>query len=312
MSKIEINTKKTKASTESLADAPQKKKVRAMLTLVDKDDAVFKMTKEELKVSLANWFDACDPSLRKTCFGWGFSPKVAKEMHERRSVRKALEMYDTYYKDKPASLLADDKALCEGICPLHVFHIAAYEWSDDPDITYGSYEQQVLFFVMKHNLQKQTAVSIEKFVHRLLDLSYQLYVGEQYKEAGEDESGKIIWKKKTKIPHITKIEPHQQAAIGIFFFPNLQFLYKPKKEDTHYTLVCHEFKLGLASFCESLQQLDPRISPPHWRHECTGRNALDHAIAMFHKLLAYPESMELKFNEKPLTVVERMAFCAKF
>ena len=318
---IEINNKKTKASTEmeSLDGASQKKKVRAALTLVDEMDPVFKITKEELTASINKWFDDCDPSLRETCFGWGYYPMVAKEMHERRSATRTLSLYAEYYKDKAALLLENDKALCEGICPLHVFHIAAYEWSDRPNITYGSFEQQVLFFVMKHNLQQQKTTSMEKFVHRLLDLSYQIYRGDEYEKDGKDEQGKIVWKKKNMLAHITKIEPNQQAAVGIFFYPNLQFLYKRKAGDEKYALVCHEFKRGVDSFCESLQQLDERLSPPHygsfeWSHMVAGQKALDHALEKMHQFLEYPESSfrELKFNEKPLSIVQVTAFCAKF
>lgn len=156
---------------------------------------------------------------------------------------------------------------------------------------------------------------MEKFVLRLLNLSYHIKHAGDIEKDGEDEKGNIKWKK-AKPGDIKKIEPHQQAAMGIFFYPNLQFLFKRKDQGERYFLVCESIKYGVDSFCEVLQQLDERLRPSYrteWSHQHAGQRALDHALEKCHNALKYyPHWYDFKFNEKPLSIFQEMAFNVSF
>lgn len=110
---MDIDNKKKSKASEPLPVASGKRR-RREIVLTDQMDPVFLKTKEEVTESINKFFDDCDPALRNQGFGWGYTPSVAKDMHERVSAEKSLKMVE-YYKDKPASLLESDKALCEGM-----------------------------------------------------------------------------------------------------------------------------------------------------------------------------------------------------
>ena len=324
------NTKKTKASEEMLCNEMTKKPRRiAAQPFADLSDPIFAMTEDEIRQSLSDWFDACDTRLQNQGYGWAYTPSVAKDFVKSGKIRTCLD----YYKDKSAALLETDKALCEGLCNLHIFHIIAREWSARPTICYGSYETQVLLFVLKHATTRNKLDTKEagKVLIRLLDLSHAY--SSDYKwsihldaikakqealelgETVEENEPKTPPTKPVDEPRMPKVPLAQQAAVAIFFFPNLQFLYKEKEQKVTYRLACDNIKQGVESFAEALQQLDPSLTGGFygfsWSHMVAAQKALDHAINACDKSLSF-RFHELKLHDKPLSIKQEMAYVINF
>ncbi len=298
----EINNK-TKAPEESIDDTLTKK--------VRFTDPLELLTPENIGQNLGEWIDACDPLLREQSFGWGGPKVVANYIKNTDKMKSAWD----YYKEKNIAILESDKALCEQICDIHIFHIIAREWSARPDICYGSYEQQVLLYVIKHNLLLHKKDCLENFVHRLLVLSYE-YEHKYDFEYDRDENGKAICKKKESI--MKEIPLNQQASFAIFFYPNLQFLWK-KENETRYTLSCEDIKRGVDSFCQALKQVEPNLPPCGyygytWSVEYAAKKAIDHALEVYYEALPLSDCkyFRLKFNQKPISIAQEMAYCVKF
>lgn len=301
------NNKKIKASTaaEELDGAPEVKKARLSV----ETDPILQMSDEEINQSLSDWFDACDPALRQQSFGHENKNVVTDYINNKPPHWKSRSC-TTYYESAPLSMLVSDKALCEGICNLHIFHIIAKEWDQDPSRC--SYEQQLILFVVKHNLMlKKESVSMEKFVIRLLSLSYDYPRNLRYYQ---DENSVI------KIEHthprpMTEVQNSQSASVVIFFYPNLQFLFKREGEN-NYILACEDIKCGPDSFCEALQQLNPLInsngSDFHWSIKEATQKVFDQVLMKYNQYLKNPILYCLEFNKKPLCVTQEMAFCVSY
>ncbi len=300
----EINNK-TKAPEESIDDTLTKK--------VRFTDPLELLTPENIGQNLGEWIDACDPLLREQSFGWGGPKVVANYIKNTDKMKSAWD----YYKEKNIAILESDKALCEQICDIHIFHIIAKEWSARPDICYGSYEQQVMLYVIKHNLLLHKKDCLEKFVHRLLVLSYEYEHKYDFERDGEDENGKAIYKKKE--PVLKEIPLNQQASFAIFFYPNLQFLWK-KENETRYSLACEDIKRGVDSFCEVLKQVEPNLPVCGCNGfgcslEFAAKKAIDNALKVYYEALPSSYSainFRLKFNKKPLSITQETAYTVNF
>jgi len=173
------------------------------------------MEKEELKVVFQQWFDDCDPNLSISAYGWGLKSVI------KPFIENYTKSYKKYYGESDNEKLRKDLDLCRNVCSIHILHIIAKEWDRTPSICYGSYEQSCLFHVLKHYLVKANA-NIGAFLTRLLDLSY----------INENQD-------KVKKHPSSILARHHKLPLTIFFFENLQFLYKKGQK---YTLSAENIK----------------------------------------------------------------------
>lgn len=315
-----IENNKRKASDEMSNEMTRKQRKILNPLFADLDDPVFAVSVAVLRKLLANWFDACDPWLLEQGFGTGLTPNVAKDYVESVHIQTCID----YYRDKSAVLLEADKALCDGLCDLNIFHIIAREWTARPTSHFGSYEIQVLLFVLKHaiirkNLDREAAGRV---LVRLLDLSYAYSDAYQVlceREKQMTREGETMEEEKKPVdePRMPKIPIAQQATVAIFFFPNLQFLYRPLDDvDGPYALACdNNIKQGVESFTESLAQLDDNLirydNSFVWSHKTAAENAFTYAIANCNMALSF-RFRPLILNDKPLSIKQEMAYVASY
>lgn len=306
------NTKtsnKTKATDEiSSVEAKKPRTDEKQYDAVDMNDPLFAMSTQEIRQSLSDWVDACDPKFQEERYGNGPCPSVTKNLLNSHMVASCAE----YYRDKRADLLVKDKAPCDGICNLHILHVVARLWSWRPNICYGSFEIQVLSYVLKDTI-KRNNLDNEKagaLLIRLLDIAHA-YSSDYKKKDSVMVNG--IQKEE---PRLWRVPTNQHAAVAIFFYPNLQFLYKRKDDEYEaYQFASSDIKRDVESFTDALIQICDGfaigVNAYQWFHTVPATKALEYAIKKCDKSLQ-KRHRPLELHDTPLTVNKVTAYDVKF
>lgn len=261
-----------------------------------KEDSLFKMTENDIQVAFAQWFDDCDPSLRQQRYGWGSQDVINPYIKSHSSTDLCYEYYTRTREEQGEDddQFTKDKLLCEGICNLHIFHTIAREWIHRNHVCQGSYEQQVLFHVLKHNLVTKNADIT--FMIRLFD------VASKYN----------IYQKKP----VRNTPIYQQTALAIFLYPNLHFLVK--LPSNHYALSCENIK-EVSGFEEVIRQANTVDSGNNCvpfndkSYTRATKEALDYVIKKWDSFLQkrYPMSV-FQFKVRPLVLKREMSYCVSY
>jgi hypothetical protein len=198
-----------------------------------------------LKDIFVTWCNTCDPRIlynptdRPSCYGWG-RQKIGEY------IINSLKSIDELYEDEKD--LENDKNLFGDICPLPIAHTIAEYWQHSPGVCYGSYETELLFFVLDFHI-KSNGIRRDSILIRLMELA------EFYR------TGKV---KYLSYYNLKAIPYYAKNLLATMSYDNLKLL---KLRDGFYELITEDIKseYGFADIvaCNIITEEDHKDSRPY-------------------------------------------------
>jgi hypothetical protein len=222
---------------------------------------------------LRDWIEECDRNLLhcgdkewQAIYGWGGQLVGKKLIGDQCNCLDYYELPMEYLKRKElkdagkslpldVKLLEQDLVLCAGICSLHTMHLLSITWFRSPGVCYYSYEQQLLFHVLRFHLNKLNNVVHHQapLLARMMEIG--LYNG---------------WTRRQQKSPLLNVPQDCQTLLAAMYYSNVPLMEKQdEKCPTRYRLATEDIKTRLG-FCHlAANALFPS------RGDCWGKDPLE-------------------------------------